>query len=302
MNHAQALELTQTGRRRIRALKDGGSRPLMNAVPEGPASPSPSLVVERLELADSGEQTHRLEGYVLTLFFKPTSMLYASDQRRTSELSIAPGQVVLCVPKDDERVAWREPLSMLCAQIGEPVLDQAARVLTGHERLTFSTRPLAEDPRLAHLLNALEAERARGYPSGRLFLDSVEAALAATLVTFYAASTPRPVKGTLGPRRLSRVLEFMRASLGKQASLTDFAASVDLSVSHFAQQFRESMGVTPYQYMLTLRIERAKALLTGSQLSVLAVAIEVGFANAAHFATVFRRAVGVSPSAYRRGS
>jgi len=153
----------------------------------------------------------------------------------------------------------------------------------------------------AGLLYALEAERAQGYPTGQLFLDNVEAALAALLATSRSKVEPRSMisNGGLAPHRLRRVLEFMRSSVERQITLEGLAACVGLSQSHFLYQFRRSMNVSPQRYMLSLRIDRSKALLKGSNLSVLEIAQATGFKNAQHFATVFRRIVGVSPSYYR---
>jgi AraC family transcriptional regulator len=92
----------------------------------------------------------------------------------------------------------------------------------------------------------------------------------------------------------------MHANLDKQVSLEDLAACTDLSTSHFSHQFRASMGASPYKYMVTLRIEQSKQMLRNSKLSVLDVALRVGFENQQHFATVFRRIAGVTPSGYRR--
>ena len=98
---------------------------------------------------------------------------------------------------------------------------------------------------------------------------------------------------------LRRVIDFMHANMDKQIGLKDLADCAELSLSHFSFQFRVSTNQSPHQYMLGLRIERSKELLTDSRFSVLDVGLEVGFRNQQHFATVFRNSVGVPPSVYR---
>jgi AraC family transcriptional regulator len=161
---------------------------------------------------------------------------------------------------------------------------------------------LVNDLRLTSLLYALEAERARGYPSGRLFVDGMEMAIAALIVRTYNAFPNRPVlmREGLLPRRLRQVLEFMHANISKQITLDELASSAGLSSSHFSRQFRLSTGTTPHQYLLRLRVEFCKQMLRTSKLSILEVAAAAGFLNQQHFATVFRQIVGVSPSGYRR--
>ncbi|MEI9975797.1 MAG: AraC family transcriptional regulator [Ignavibacteriota bacterium] len=148
----------------------------------------------------------------------------------------------------------------------------------------------------------LEAERTRGYPAGQLFLDSIEAALAALLVTSFSTGRPTAAPANVGltPRCLHRVLEFMHSNLERDISLEDLASQAGLSASHFSHQFRVSTGTSPYQYLRALRIDLGKKLLQDRRLSVLEVALAVGFENQQHFATVFRRMVGVTPSTYRR--
>src|ERR1700741_2529610 len=103
----------------------------------------------------------------------------------------------------------------------------------------------------------------------------------------------------LGSSALRRVLEFMHANMDKQIGLKDLADCAGLSLSHFSFQFRASTNQTPHQYMLRLRIERSKELLTDFRLSVLDFGLEVGFRNQQHFAAVVRNSGGVPPSVYR---
>jgi len=110
----------------------------------------------------------------------------------------------------------------------------------------------------------------------------------------------KPAKGGLIPRRLSRVVDFMHANIDRQIRLSELARCAGMSLSHFSHQFRASTNTSPYQYMLSLRIDRSKKMLRNANLSVLDVALATGFENPQHFATVFRRIVGISPSDYRR--
>jgi len=187
-------------------------------------------------------------------------------------------------------------------RIGDGALGEVSRSLMKREQVKLVSKPRANDARLAHLLSALEAERVDEYPSGQLFLDSLESAIAALLVTSHnaAPSSLTLNKGGLAPASLRRVLEYMSAKIGEQVALGDLADTAGLSSSHFSHQFRASMGTSPFKYMRALRIDRSKALLRNRNLSVLDVAVAVGFDNQRHFATVFRSVVGAPPSEYRR--
>jgi transcriptional regulator GlxA family with amidase domain len=72
-----------------------------------------------------------------------------------------------------------------------------------------------------------------------------------------------------------------------------------MSTAHFSRQFRAAYGETPYNYLMTRRIERAKALLRRGDLSVTDVCVAVGCTSLGSFSSRFTELVGESPSAYR---
>ena len=107
------------------------------------------------------------------------------------------------------------------------------------------------DPRLRALVTAAHAEMAAGFPSGRLFLDSIEQAMDASLVNGHA-SRHRPVqiyRGGLGAARLRRIKELVNAKMEDDLSLNEMAESVGLSTAHFARMFRKSTGETRHQFV-----------------------------------------------------
>jgi len=158
------------------------------------------------------------------------------------------------------------------------------------------------NPRLTGLVAAAHAELVAGFPSGRLFLDSVEQAMAIALVTDRSVRH-RPVetyRGGLGSARLRRIKELVDAKMEDDLGLDDLAESVGLSTAHFARMFRKSTGETPHQFVLRQRIERSKAMLRAPDARVLDVAVACGFKTQQHFAQVFRDVYKISPTEYRQ--
>jgi AraC family transcriptional regulator len=152
------------------------------------------------------------------------------------------------------------------------------------------------------MVAAVDAEMVAGFPNGRLFLDSVEQAMAVALVNGHAVRH-RPVqiyRGGLGSARLRRIKELVHAKMEDDLSLDEMAQSVGLSKAHFARMFRKSTGATPHQFVLRQRIERAKAMLRAPNARVLDVAVACGFKTQQHFAQVFRDVCRVSPTGYRQ--
>jgi AraC family transcriptional regulator len=158
------------------------------------------------------------------------------------------------------------------------------------------------DPRLGALVAAVHAEMVAGFPSGRLFLDSVEQAIAVTLVNAHAVRHRRAqiYRGGLGSGRLRRIKELVEAKIEDDLSLDEMAKSVDLSTAHFARMFRKSTGETPHQFVLRRRLERAKSMLRAPGTRVLDVAVACGFKTQQHFAQAFHDVCGVTPTEYRQ--
>jgi AraC family transcriptional regulator len=191
-------------------------------------------------------------------------------------------------------------LHVLSIDISDAVLTAACDATSGQIELRRHADLV--DPRVVALVSAVNAERAAGFPSGRLFLDSIEQALALTLVDGYAVRRPSRAiyRGGLAPTRLRRVTELVRARIDDDLTLEEMAESVDLSVAHFSQMFRKSTGQSPHQFVLRHRVERAKEILRTADMRVLDVAVACGFKTQQHFARVFRQVCGVSPTEYRQ--
>jgi AraC family transcriptional regulator len=158
------------------------------------------------------------------------------------------------------------------------------------------------DARVGALAATVNAERIAGFPSGRLFLDSVEQALAVALVNDYAVQhhSLQTHRGGLGSARLRRIKEFIDAKIEDDLTLCEMAQAVELSTAYFSRMFRKSTGETPHQFLLRRRLERAKKMLRSADERVLDVAVACGFKSQQHFAQVFRHVCRVTPTEYRR--
>ncbi|THA27617.1 AraC family transcriptional regulator [Streptomyces sp. RKND-216] len=102
--------------------------------------------------------------------------------------------------------------------------------------------------------------------------------------------------------RLRRVRDRMDRDYAEPLDVPSLARDALMSPGHFSRCFRAAFGETPYSYLMTRRIERAKALLRRGDLSVTEVCFEVGCTSLGSFSTRFTELVGESPSAYRARS
>jgi AraC-like DNA-binding protein len=101
-------------------------------------------------------------------------------------------------------------------------------------------------------------------------------------------------------RHLLRARDIVDSRYEEPLDLEGLARAAHVSPRHFSREFRRTFGETPYQYLLTRRLERARHLLRTTDLQVAEICLEVGFTSVGSFTTTFRRRVGVSPTEYRR--
>jgi len=227
------------------------------------------------------------------------SIEWGSKRSALEKFAYAAGDLALCHRHEGE---WVGLMNVPHLQFG--ISDAALMASSDGAYGEVELRPSRKfaDSRLSALAAAARAEMVAGFPSGRLFLDSVEQAMAVALVEGHAVRH-RPVqiyRGGLGSARLRRIKELVHAKTGDDLSLDEMAQSIGLSTAHFARMFRKSTGETPYQFVLRQRVERATAMLRAPDARILDVAVACGFKTQQHFAKVFRDACGVSPTQYRQ--
>jgi AraC family transcriptional regulator len=142
------------------------------------------------------------------------------------------------------------------------------------------------DPVLESLATAAVREIEDGHPSGEAYLDGIGLAAASRLTACHRSeeSLSDPLYEAFTGHRLKGVLSYIEDRLGADLTLREIASSVGLSSSHLTSLFRKTMGITVHQHLVKRRVERAKALLLDSALSIVDVALAVGFAHQSHMA------------------
>lgn len=152
-----------------------------------------------------------------------------------------------------------------------------------------------DSPVIEHLMRAIDADVRQGSPGGPLFVQSVVLSLLR-----HVLRSPHPaVKGGLSSRQLKRLKELIESELSRGIGVDELAQAAGVSAGHLSRAFKASTGLSPHQYVLRLRVERAQKLIRDGNPSLREVAKRVGFADASHMAAVFLRTLGQPPSAFR---
>ncbi|HEX7689533.1 MAG TPA: AraC family transcriptional regulator [Burkholderiaceae bacterium] len=163
-------------------------------------------------------------------------------------------------------------------------------------------RLAVDDPTLVELMAIVARESQAGDAPARLLVEQALDLLALQLARRHAAhpQAPPPARGGLAAWQLRRVVDCMQARLAEPVTLDELAALAGLSRYHFCAAFQRTMGAPPHRWLRALRMKEARRLLADPRLSVLEVALSVGYETPSAFARAFRAAEGLNPADFRR--
>ena len=283
--------------------RDGLTREAFPAAPQISSSRSPwnGILLERHYLpAFNAPEVMLLEPFV-TITVAGEGELQVGSDSRSERLDMKPGNI--CVlgpgPVPPMHVGGRTTSIFISLrpwmfpEYAADSIDPAAMRL----RNTYSV----PDPQFFHIAMALNAEIEQGYPGGRLYGESLAAALVTHLLTRYALDGHAidSWRCAIGPRRLRLVLDYIEQNLADDLSMSDLGAVVEMSPCRFARVFKEAVGLPPHQFVLRRRIARARGMLEAGSTPLSELAASLGFESQSHFTAVFHKLVGTTPKAYR---
>src|SRR5712671_1202276 len=136
----------------------------------------------------------------------------------------------------------------------------------------------------------------------RQYAEALGIALTHELIRINGGAALRePVsRGGLASWQQKRVAAYIEEHVADDIPLATLAELARLSPYHFSRSFKHSFGMPPHRYHANRRIEQAKRLLANRELSVTAIALDVGFSETSTFTAAFHRLTGQTPSGYRR--
>jgi AraC family transcriptional regulator len=213
-----------------------------------------------------------------------------------------PASLVWVMSRGTEHsVSFPKPAERIILNLEPNLLQQASPENNKGREVALINQAGRQDAQVEYILRALEADLQDGLPGGKLFGESLLCALAVHLQRSYGVAPPRGMKPGNGlPRiRLNRVIEYIEARLDREIALSALAQIAGMSPHYFCELFKQSVNVSPYQYVLRRRIEHAKKVLEEPGVTVFEAAMRSGFSDQSQFTKIFRRVVGVTPTSYR---
>jgi len=222
-------------------------------------------------------------------------------------LDLRPGSVFVTGPLRPAVLRWQSltprPVEAVSVDLDLGYLHRRAQEADlDPARIEIVDRSGIQDDLLAQLGATLRMAAATARPVDRLLAEGLAATLAAHLLRDYSSTRLRDRRGEdrLPLHAVRRVRAYVEEHLADPLGLEVLAQVAGVSLFHFVRGFHASTGDTPAQFVAQRRMARAARLLVRSDLSVLEVALAVGYGSPSRFGARFRRQYGLTPSAFRR--
>ena len=197
--------------------------------------------------------------------------------------------------------AWDQDVTFTHCYLDPVFLTHCAHETIDPDRVEVNLALKQPDSLIWQICLALKTVLETDASNSQFYAESMATALAAHLLRFYSTRKHqfKQYHDGLPFYRLRKVTDFMQSHLTENISLEAIAAELGMSQFYFCRLFKQTTGTTPHQYLIKLRVERAKYLLKNTKLTINEVADECGFANPSHLARHFRRDMGLSPKQFR---
>ena len=212
---------------------------------------------------------------------------------QNSEYRLRPGDLLIFTPGDNHACTTEhgKALTYRSFHVGTPILQE----LSGrHDAIPRFVSPVIDDPRLFTRFVQMHERVMRGDHGASLAAEFK--AILQSCLRRHGAKTPL---GMLRPTpAVEKACTWMRSHYAEPVTLDALSALTGMNRSALVRAFVRCTGITPYRYVETLRIGRARTLLEGGMEPAM-VALETGFADQSHFGRFFKQRLGLTPKQYQ---
>lgn len=225
------------------------------------------------------------------------------ERKRQLIQRLTPGMISIIASNEPHRGQWDAQTELASFNLKPEFINRITYDAFGKSTVEITSQQGSYDSLIQQLGLALMRDLLYlGGSNNRLYVESIVNVLTGHLIRYYTTSGDLAWKGGRGlsSQALRQALEYIQSNLEEDLSVATIADAVAMSSYRFAFLFRESMGVTPHQYVMEQRIERAKRLLIETDFPLAEIGYRLGFGSQSHFTSVFRKFTNLTPKQYRQ--
>lgn len=188
----------------------------------------------------------------------------------------------------------------LATVFSKAYMEQAADELLRRSSSKIVSAPCAVDPVILAMGKVLRGELLQGQIRDPFLVEAVGVVLTGQLVRHWSSQPSlRQVKGQLSPSQIRATLDAIESNMSSGIRVRDLALQIGVGTHQFTRLFRQTMGCSPYRFVMSRRIERARLLLEKTSLPLVEIALDLGFVSQSHFTSAFHREMRTTPASYR---
>lgn len=226
---------------------------------------------------------------------------WLDDKRETERRQL--GDIAIIPAGISHRCNWNTTVQFGILAIEPILLQQIGQDWVNPDKIELTPQFMNKrDDLIQSVFTTLSAELETGGVGSNLLVDSLKTALAIHLLRNYCTTSPKlsSYANGLSAAKLKLVTDYINAHLDSDLKLKELSAIAQISPYHFLRLFKQSLGITPHQYILQQRIDRVKDLLQSSSLDIAEIAFRVGFCDSSHLTRSFKSILGKTPSQWRQ--
>jgi AraC family transcriptional regulator len=235
--------------------------------------------------------------YALHLLLKTAPLLRVGFNRPPRWLAVGPGSMLIAPPDCSCEYAAEAAAHVLTVVIPSTVAEDFARDVGA--RLEIRDETAFRNPALAQQIVRLWIDVADDATATSLLADRLTRNVLDAIARAGGTSVRRDGRERLANHVLRRIRDYVESGLADDLNVPAMAEVADLSPAHFARAFTATVRMTPFRYVMSRRLARARELLERTDRTALDIALDVGFKTPSHFTSLFRREYGVTPRAIR---
>lgn len=216
-------------------------------------------------------------------------------------LQLDPGKIMTVNPGDVLCSSMERPCRQFLSMLVKPeLMKKIAQEMGCAQEIHFLRN---QNPFSGEMLRAVKNfDQETSRPDGlRLMMDCLSTQIIAlALREFNTTLKQYPVQSPDRDMCVTLAIEYMRVFYCANISIEDICREINLSPFHFIRVFKKKTGISPHQYLIRIRMEKAQELLRQGGYSIAEVAVLCGFVSLAHFSSAYKAVTGTSPTRYKK--